>query len=104
MKHLLPAAVLLVLTGPAFCDDLVDFGREIAETNCAPCHAIGSSGASPHREAPRFRDLSSRYPIEALEEAFAEGIVVGHEDMPVFKPNPEQATALLAYLESIQPH
>ena len=57
-------------------------GEVIAQKNCARCHAIGEAGASPMGLAPQFRDLSKRYPIETLEEALAEGIVVGHPAMP----------------------
>lgn len=102
MRRLVFASLLISLASASFADDLVDLGHEIAQTNCARCHAIGKTGTSTHPEAPPFRTLSSRYPIEALDEAFAEGIRVGHKDMPVFTPTPEQAGALLAYLELIQ--
>ena len=59
-------------------------GEAIAQRHCARCHAIGDAGASPMGLAPPFRDLSKRYPIETLEEALAEGIVVGHPAMPRF--------------------
>ena len=52
--------------------------------------------------APPFRTLSQKYPIDDLEEAFAEGILVGHQDMPEFRMNPAQDAALVAYLKSIQ--
>jgi mono/diheme cytochrome c family protein len=80
----------------------VEQGREIAETNCASCHAIGATGESPHATAPPFRTLSQNYPIESLSEAFAEGILVEHPDMPEFRLEPEQINALLAYIESVQ--
>lgn len=55
-----------------------------------------------HPEAPAFRTLWKRYPIDALEEAFAEGIYVGHPDMPEFIADPDQIAAVIAYIESIQ--
>ena len=36
---------------------LVEDGRAIAEANCASCHAIGRTGASPNPKAPAFRLL-----------------------------------------------
>jgi mono/diheme cytochrome c family protein len=102
MKRLASVFAVLFLSASAFADDIVEFGRQIAETNCSGCHAVKATGASPHKDAPPFRELSSRYPLEALEEAFAEGIVVGHADMPVFRPTEDQTRALLAYLETIQ--
>ena len=80
----------------------VAHGQALVEANCSPCHAIGKTGESPHPEAPPFRTLSERYPIEALEEAFAEGIETGHPDMPSFTAEPGQIADILAYLWSIQ--
>jgi len=50
------------------------------------------------------RTLSSRYPLADLEEALAEGIMVGHQglEMPQFQLAGAQIQALLAYLTSIQ--
>ena len=77
-------------------------GRELAETHCSSCHAIGAIGESRHPAAPPFRTLSRAYPVNMLEEAFAEGILVGHRDMPEFRLEPTQVDALVGYLESIQ--
>src|SRR4029079_13732399 len=72
------------------------------QKNCSRCHAIGKEGNSPHPEAPRFRTLSSRYPIEDLSESLAEGIVSGHPDMPIFVFSPADVEAIIEYLNSIQ--
>ena len=77
-------------------------GEALLAKNCAKCHAIGRTGASPHPEAPPFRTLSRKYPIEGLAEALAEGISVGHPDMPEFVFDPDEIGAILAYLKSIQ--
>ncbi|MEZ5954182.1 MAG: cytochrome c [Hyphomonas sp.] len=77
-------------------------GQMIAEANCSRCHAVGRSGDSPHEEAKPFRKFSENYPIRDLEEPLAEGIVVGHPDMPVFTMSPAEIDALLSYIESIQ--
>lgn len=77
-------------------------GRAIAETLCASCHSIERIGFSPHPDAKPFRDFSENYPIRALAEAFAEGIMVGHPDMPVFQFEPEDIEPLLAYIQSLQ--
>jgi mono/diheme cytochrome c family protein len=69
------AALLLVLAAiPAGAaeKDLTDKGRVLVEQNCSRCHAIGKEGDSTHPEAPPFRTLSSRYPIEYLAESLAE--------------------------------
>lgn len=80
----------------------IEAGRHLAEINCATCHAIGAAGDSRHPMAPPFRTLSRDYPVNALEEAFAEGILVGHPDMPEFRLAPAQIDDLLAYIESVQ--
>jgi cytochrome c len=77
-------------------------GLKIAQTHCSTCHAIGRSGKSRSPQAPRFRDLSRHYPITALEEAFAEGILVGHAEMPNFQLSPQQNRDLVEYLRRVQ--
>jgi mono/diheme cytochrome c family protein len=79
-------------------------GNELLAKNCSRCHAIGLSGNSPHRQAPAFRTLGERYPIDTLAEALAEGLSTGHPDMPDFVFDIEDVGAILAYLESIQKH
>jgi mono/diheme cytochrome c family protein len=77
-------------------------GLDVADRNCSLCHAIAAEGASPHPKAPAFRTLSSRYPLDALAEALAEGIVVGHSGMPQIQLEPQKIDDLIAYLETIQ--
>ena len=74
----------------------------MAEVFCVTCHAIGETGESPNPDAPPFRTFSERYPINALEEAFAEGILVEHPAMPEFQFSPDDIEALVAYLETVQ--
>lgn len=97
------AACAQTQTGPNVAS--IERGRQIAEANCARCHAIGPTGASTHPMAPPFRTLSSRYPVADIAEAFAEGVRVGHADMPEFQMQPRQIDDLISYLQSIQsPH
>lgn len=77
-------------------------GEKLLTVNCGACHAIGTRNNSPHREAPPFRTLSARYPIENLAEALAEGLSTGHPDMPDFTFEVEDVAAILAYLNAIQ--
>lgn len=100
----LPACSREAGTAPAAAEEAAAVlpGQEIAQNLCAGCHAIGLEGDSPHAEAPRFRDLSEMYPVRLLEEALAEGIAVGHPDMPEFRLDSDQVEQLIQYLESIQ--
>ena len=47
-------------------------GEALLSRNCARCHATGTAGLSPHPEAPPFRTLSRRYPVEGLAEAYVQ--------------------------------
>jgi mono/diheme cytochrome c family protein len=105
-RHL--ALILLTTTlagAPALAQTRADserFGAALLAKNCARCHATGRVGTSPHPEAPAFRTLSRKYPIEGLAEALAEGIFVGHPDMPEFVFEAPEVRAILDYLQSIQ--
>jgi mono/diheme cytochrome c family protein len=77
-------------------------GLAILEKNCSRCHAIGATGDSPHPQAPPFREVVKRYPVEDLEESLAEGIVSGHPDMPEFTFKPEEIGAIISYLNDLK--
>ena len=76
--------------------------KELVEANCSRCHGVGLKDKSAEPKAPVFRELAKRYPIDALEEAFAEGIVTGHPGMPEFEATPKQIGDVVAYISSIQ--
>src|ERR1700746_3458951 len=88
----------------AFAADaaLLKRGESILARDCARCHATARTGESRHPEAPQFRTLGKRYPIEFLEEALGEGIISGHRDMPEFRFAGDDVGAIIAYLKSIQ--
>ncbi|MEP3045793.1 MAG: cytochrome c [Roseibium sp.] len=77
-------------------------GLELASIHCAACHAVERDDVSAQSDAPPFRDLSSLYPLETLEESLAEGIVTAHENMPEVAFEPDDIGAFLGYLTSIQ--
>lgn len=90
----IPVAAIAKL---AMAGDLEAYSERLVARNATPLAArmralIRSSG---------IPDLSGRYPIDALEEAFAEGIYVGHPDMPEFMVKSEQIDTILAYIESV---
>lgn len=83
-------------------DPHVQRGRVFVQTNCGRCHAVGHTGESPLTEAPRFRDLHTRYPVAQLAESLAEGIRTGHPGMPEFQLDPGQVDDVIRYLESLE--
>ena len=104
MRTLIAAALLvLVAAQPALARNrAADRGFDFARRNCAMCHAIDREGDSPNPLSPPFRRLHDRYPVENLAEALAEGILVGHPQMPEFRFSPREILDIIAYLKSIQ--
>lgn len=80
----------------------LDRGRAFVQGKCGGCHAVSRTDLSRHPTAPPFRTLGQRYPIEHLAEALAEGIMVAHSTMPVFKLRPEEVGDVLDYISSLQ--
>ncbi len=76
-------------------------GKVLAEKHCIECHAVDRDDTSKLPEAPPFRTFASKWPLESLEEALAEGIVTGHPDMPVFQFEPHQIAAIIEHLHEI---
>ena len=84
-------------------DPEFDYGKALVEANCAVCHGMESDDQSAHPEAPPFRTLWERYPIDALEESFIDSIATNHPDMPQFTATPQQIAAIIDYIASLQP-
>jgi len=99
---ILAAAMLAGTNAAGALDPAAQRGLTFAQANCSMCHAIGPAGGSPLPIAPPFRTLHESYPVETLEEAFAEGIVTGHPSMPQFQLDVAQITDLIAYLKSLE--
>lgn len=101
------AVILVMAMGataiqPAAAADDIKRGETLLTRDCAKCHAVGRTGNSPRTDAPAFRTLGTRYPIDSLEEALGEGIMSGHPDMPEMKYAADEVGAIVAYLKSIQ--
>jgi cytochrome c len=77
-------------------------GAVIAQGLCSQCHAVGRVGDSPHRAAPLFRTLDNRTDLSKLSQRIREGLLTGHEDMPMFRFDRDDADAMVAYIRSIQ--
>ena len=76
-------------------------GKVLAMIYCARCHAVDRDDKSTLAIAPPFRTFASKWPLESLEEALAEGIITGHPGMPVFEFEPDQVAALIEHLHEI---
>ena len=80
----------------------IEQGRRLALHYCSECHAIDKVSPSPLGIAPPFRTLHTKYPVENLAEALAEGIMTGHPTMPQFKLDPGQIGDVIAYLKTLE--
>ncbi len=94
-------ALLMALGGEAFAQS-VQRGVIFARANCARCHSIDKYSESPLKIAPPFRTLHLKYPVSELQEALAEGIVTGHQNMPEFRLDGGQIADFLAFLKTLE--
>jgi len=78
----------------------VTLGQSIAQKHCASCHALRPGQKSKHGLAPTFPAIANKYSVWGLQEALAEGIVVGHADMPQFVLSPKEISSLLAFMDT----
>jgi cytochrome c len=97
LAGLLPAAAVAAPQGDP------EQGKSLLTANCSRCHAVGMTGESQHEKAPPFRQVVTRYPVDNLEEALAEGIMSGHPDMPEFSFTAGEIASILAYLDGLKP-
>lgn len=104
MRYLATMVLLILAAAEGFAQntDSLRRGEALLSKHCATCHAVGTVGGSARADAPAFRTLGRKYPVETLEEALAEGLISGHPDMPEFTFDVEDVGAIIAYLKSIQ--
>ena len=76
-------------------------GKALLEQNCGRCHSLEATGASPLPQAPPLREVYLKYPIDQLEQGFAEGMGSKHRDMPQIQFSADQVAAILNYLGAV---
>jgi mono/diheme cytochrome c family protein len=92
----------LSLVGTVHAQDPAHHGRALLREFCARCHAIGTNGRSPHRDAPPFRNLGRTFDLDEFPRLLERGISSGHPDMPLFKFGEQDARDVRDYLRTIQ--
>ncbi len=102
IRFFVAAALVWAAAQPALAQSNLKQGETLLTRDCSRCHAVGLTGNSPRPDAPAFRTLGTRYPIDSLEEALGEGIMSGHSDMPEFRFDADEVGAIIDYLKSIQ--
>ena len=83
-------------------DDSAVRGEAFAREHCARCHTLGRRGTSPMLEAPPFRTLAGRFPVDDLADVLTEGVDRRHPAMPDFRLGPAEASDLTAYLRALR--
>ncbi len=108
MKTIHGLALLMCLTAVAdgrqavAQPDMAERGRALVSELCSNCHAIETSGASPHAGAPPFRELGEHIELDTFADRLREGLQSTHADMPSFRFSRNDARAVIAYLRSLQ--
>lgn len=99
---MMPILFSLLAATPALADGDLTAATRFVEARCGDCHVTAPGQPKKHAAAPDFSEISTRYSPAALGEAFAEGIVVGHPDMPEFELTSEQIAQLTLFLRSLR--
>lgn len=105
MKNFRLAVLVLCLSSSAShaLDSEQQRGKALLQRLCSRCHAIDSTGASPHPDAPPFRTFGDQ---KLYDEDFAQRLQTGlstiHKDMPTFRFGRADAEAVVRYLRAIQ--
>jgi mono/diheme cytochrome c family protein len=102
MTALAALVLLIALVLPGMAAEDIAQGGTLLQKHCGSCHATARTDTSRDKDAPAFRTLGQRYPIDSLEEALAEGMLSGHPDMPEFSFDADEVGAIIGYLKSIQ--
>lgn len=92
----------LAATPPADLTAAALRGETAVRRRCSACHAVAADDLSPNPDAPPLREIPARYPVDSLEEALAEGIIVAHDSpMPAFVLEPDEIADVIAYLREL---
>lgn len=90
------AAVVLLLASPAAAAD-ADKGKQLAESHCAPCHAV-TRLRDEVADAPPFDAIGRKYGFDA--DALMNAILGPHPKMN-FSPRRGEAADLAAYISAM---
>jgi mono/diheme cytochrome c family protein len=102
INALTAAGLLMTLPMAGLAETPQQRGKVIAQGLCSRCHAIEKTGRSPHPAAPRFRTLDAQTDLGKLAQRIREGLLTGHQDMPMFRFDRDDADAMVSYIRSIQ--
>ena len=83
-------------------DKAAERGLSYARNNCAGCHEIGVSGASPRALTPAFGQIRNRFSAPGLEREIEAIGTVGHYDMKPIQVEPSDRRDVVAYIQTLK--
>jgi mono/diheme cytochrome c family protein len=95
--YVVAAAAVCVVTSARAGD--VEIGRRLAQSRCAPCHAVGAWQGDEQAQAPPFVVIARKFPSKA-ELIF--GLRGPHQKMN-FRPTQREADDIAEYIRSLVP-
>jgi mono/diheme cytochrome c family protein len=101
----LSIALLITAVSPATAQDVgvpERRGAALLSQHCGLCHAVGQQDQSAEPQAPAFRIIGRRMPLDRLEAQLGTELLGGHPAMPKFTFEPRDVSAIMRYLRSIQ--
>lgn len=101
LAAVLALAACSTVEAPAYSGD-PETGRQVAQSLCASCHAIGATGESPNPGAPPLRFVLAGYDADRLAKDLEESVSISHLKMPTFYFGEHHAADVVAYLQTIE--
>ncbi len=77
--------------------DEIEIGRRLAQSRCAPCHAVGAWQGDEQADAPPFAVIARKFPPGAALIVALRG---PHQKMN-FRPTQREADEIAEYIRSL---
>lgn len=76
-------------------------GAALAEKSCSGCHAIGTTGVSPNKNATEFRNYYQKQPLFELRQPITRSIRAQHDLMQTRNLSDLEIDMIVAYINSL---
>src|SRR5690606_11933035 len=94
------AALIALLSGPAWSAGNAEQGRRLAERWCSSCHLVGPGQREASADVPTFAAIGRRNDLpESLLAAF---LTTPHPPMPDMTLSRQEIADVLAYIRSLR--
>jgi tetratricopeptide (TPR) repeat protein len=82
-------------------DQLIRQGAALAEKSCSGCHAVGTTGISPNKNAAEFRNYYQNQPLFELRQPITRAIREKHDQMLMQNLSDKEIDTIVAYINSL---